>query len=465
MNLLNELITSAYALDGEYVKTNEALNWIKFQNEQVSVQVQINSIHNIRDWSFDESMGSISHKSGSFFSIEGINIKTNKGPVFEWDQPIINQPEIGYLGFLVKKINGILHFLVQAKIEPGNINHVQLSPTIQATKSNYTLKHKGRSPKYLEYFINATGKNILLDQLQSEQGARFLRKRNRNIIVLLEKDVEVYENFIWLSLGQIKMLMLNDNTVNMDTRTVISGIPLFDEKFYLNDRLKEVNHSNFFFSKISKEVSNFKMNDFSAILSFITKQKCKYELIVKNKALVDLRNWKIGEDEIHHEDNLYFSVIGADIIIDNREVHSWSQPLIAPKQKGLCAFIIKVINGVPHLLVQSKLECGNFDIIELAPTVQCLTGDYKKAKSNSVPYLEVVLRAQKENILLDVMQSEEGGRFYKEENRNIIICVDNSFSEEVAEDYIWMTIPQIQLLIQFNNYFNIQARSLISHLI
>lgn len=37
-------------------------------------------------------------------------------------------------------------------------------------------------------------------------------------------------------------------------------------------------------------------------------------------------------------------------------------------------FYYKKINGVYHFLVQAKLECGNFDVMELAPTVQCLTG-------------------------------------------------------------------------------------------
>lgn len=77
---------------------------------------------------------------------------TNWGRVASWDQPIINQPEVGYLGFIVKEFNGVLHFLMQAKIEPGNVNHVQLSPTIQATRSNYTQVHQGAKRYILSTF-------------------------------------------------------------------------------------------------------------------------------------------------------------------------------------------------------------------------------------------------------------------------------------------------------------------------
>jgi len=64
------------------------------------------------------------HNTGKFFSIQGIDINTNFGIKYKWQQPIINQPEIGFLGIIVKKINGILHFLLQAKIELGNINYI-----------------------------------------------------------------------------------------------------------------------------------------------------------------------------------------------------------------------------------------------------------------------------------------------------------------------------------------------------
>ena len=65
-----------------------------------------------------------------------------------------------------------LHFLIQAKIEPGNVNKVQLSPTIQATHSNFTKVHKGAAQNTLN--ISGAGKHkIIFDQIQSEQSSRF----------------------------------------------------------------------------------------------------------------------------------------------------------------------------------------------------------------------------------------------------------------------------------------------------
>ena len=109
-----------------------------------------------------------------------------------------------------------------------------------------------------------------------------------------------------------------------------------------------------------------------------------------------------------------------NVRIENREVKSWSQPLIQPMQQGLCAYIIKKINGIYHFLVQAKMECGNFDIFELAPTVQCLTGNVYAGEVKP-PFADYVLNARQSQIIFDTLQSEEGGRFYKEQNRNLIV--------------------------------------------
>ena len=123
------------------------------------------------------------------------------------------------------------------------------------------------------------------------------------------------------------------------------------------------------------------------------------------------------------------------LIIENREVQKWMQPMVEPLQEGLIVFIVKKINGIYHFLTQAKLECGNFDIIEMAPTVQCLTGSYEN--STDLPFLEEVLNARPDQIRFSTLQSEEGGRFFKEQNRNMIIEVYDSFSVEVPENYIW----------------------------
>jgi len=439
----------------------EILGWIKKQNECVEVKVNKVPFESLQNWKFDNISGSLVHESGKFFSIQGIRVNTSLNAISSWDQPIINQPEVGYLGFIVKKINNVLHFLIQAKIEPGNINYVQLSPTLQATKSNYEQVHNGRKPLYLDYFKNVLKENVLLDQLQSEQGSRFLKKRNRNIIILVEEDFEVFENFKWVTLGDIKELMHYDNVVNMDTRTVVSGIEFGDLDAdvinFISDSIIKNNRPNFLKSTLS--TSSFLSN--SNIISLITDLKSNSTLDVEKIKLNETKNWVVSKDEITHSENKFFKIIGVEVQIGNREVVSWHQPMVEPMSEGICAFVCREINGVIHFAVQAKLECGNHDLIELAPTVQTLTGDPKTLDKTKVPFLDYVLNIEKEKVVLDSLQSEEGGRFYREQNRNLII-VDNDLDLELPENFEWMTLNQLNKFIRFNNYLNIQSRSLIA---
>lgn len=454
---------------GCFMSTEDILSWMKQQNDEIASEIKRIPINELKGWAYHNDR--IIHDTGKFFRIEGIHIETNYRNTPQWDQPIINQPEIGFLGFIVKKINGVLHFLMQAKIEPGNLNVVQLSPTLQATRSNYMRVHGGSLPAYLDYFNGEKEVIVLVDQLQSEQGARFLHKRNRNIIVEVDenRNIDVRKNFIWVSLGQIKELLRYPNVVNMDSRTVVSCIKFGsypERSLQLLDKVKQMSgiHSSkpdsFLYSVLSADNH---LHDLQDIIQWITSLKFKYELSVNPIGISNMHNWLYDGRTIHHEAGKFFDVIGVRVTIGNREVVSWDQPMVRSAQEGLMGFVVKKINGIYHFLVQAKLECGNFDILEMAPTVQCLTGNYRKGKNEyTIPYLETVLHAPQDRIWYSSYQSEEGGRFFQEQNLNVIVEVGDEFPTEVDENYCWMTLNQMLSFVTYNNYLNIAARSLLS---
>jgi oxidase EvaA len=432
---------------------------IEQRNREVAVDVKTVPFSLLEGWKMDEN-GCLRHSTGKFFSVEGIEVTTDYGAVHHWTQPIINQPEIGYLGLIAKEFNGVLHFLMQMKIEPGNINYAQVSPTLQATKSNFRQAHRGRRPLYLEYFEKAAPRQIIVDQLQSEHGSRFLRKRNRNIIIMADGDIEVYEDFCWMTAGQIKELMRLNNKVNSPARSVFSLLNMggivqtFDDTRPL---------SHFGKSMLLSARTNHSLYTMNYLLSWLSGIKARYDLNACPYPLSKMTEWCIDDSEIFHKDNKFFKVLGINVSIASREVTSWYQPVITPVQNYLCVFIIKEINGIPHFLVQAKLECGNYDIMELAPSIQCLTG--KDGNPNGyVPFLDYAHSVKAERILHDTIQSEEGGRFYHDQNRYMLIIADENLAEELPENYIWMTLNQIYSFLRFNNFVNAQARSLIAAL-
>jgi oxidase EvaA len=475
----NDVLLSALTEFNPLMKTDDFYEWFEERKQAHQFRINIIPFKEMDQWGFEPTTGNLFHYSGKFFKIEGIWVETNYGYETQWSQPVINQSEIGILGIIVKKIDGVLYLLMQAKMEPGNINMIQLAPTLQATRSNFTRVHKGRMPPYLEYFQDMPGVKTVIDILQSEQGARFFKKRNRNIIVEIDSDIPVKDDYCWLSLGQIQKIMKQDNLVNMDARTVLSCLDFADE-IQTVDQLSHVEEMHKQLPSVhdskSIKITGFK-NDLlksfldnsnglyfnDEIISWFTRLKFRYDLLVEKIPMKYLKDWKKTETSISHIGEKFFSVIAARVEADNREVGAWTQPLVQPREEGIVAFITKKINGVLHFLIQGKVEPGNFDVVEMAPTVQCLTGSYRKVlPQERPPYLDYVLNASSEKIRYIAKQSEEGGRFFREQNLNMVIETDETFSTEVPENYIWMTASQVKIFIKYNNFVNVQARCLLS---
>ena len=427
------------------MKNTDYITWINKRNSQTSVRIKKEQIFDCIPWYYDELEGCIRNKQGSFFSIYGIEYTDEHRNTIQ--QPIIVQNEIGYLGLLMKEIDGVQYFLMQAKIEPGNVNKVQLSPTIQATKSNFTQKHGGRKPTFLEYFIDAKPENIVIDQIQSEQSSRFLGKRNRNVIVKVHEEIYENENFKWMTLAQIKALMRYDNLVNMDTRTVLSCIPY---SMY-PDAVPKLKKKN--------ETPSF--NSYREIFNYINNYKMHVDAHRKLIPLSELKDWEYNEEgEFICKQPYPFKVIFCDISIEGREVKHWHQPLFEAKGKATFGLMYKITDGIAQFIVQAKPEIGCFDRIELAPSIQVEYGS--EIPQNKVSELFYNRYNDNKGIKLDVLLSEEGGRFYHEENKNIIMEIDKDELNELPKGYFWCSFTTLNMLCQVNNVLNIQLRNLLS---
>jgi dTDP-4-oxo-alpha-D-xylose 2,3-dehydratase len=105
-------------------------SWISARRQRSPFRVHRVGFDELAGWRFEPESGGLVHDTGRFFSVQGIHVETNYGSVAEWSQPILDQPDRAILGILAREIDGVLHFLMQAKMEPGNENTVQISPTV-----------------------------------------------------------------------------------------------------------------------------------------------------------------------------------------------------------------------------------------------------------------------------------------------------------------------------------------------
>lgn len=389
-------------------------------------------------WSFAPGTGDLAHTTGRFFGVHGLRVHTDHGSPAGWEQPIISQPDVAILGIVAQEIDGVLRFLMQAKMEPGNVNRVQLSPTVQATSSNYLRAHQGTAPRYVEYFVDRTRGRVLVDVLQSEQGSWFIGKRNRNIVVEPYGRVDEYDGFIWLTLGEILALLRQPHLVNMDARTVLAGLP--------TDPPGSVDEA---------------VSPLPEVRSWLIERKAAYALTTGYVPLGAVAGWRRTPDEIAHEEGRYFTVIGVRVAASDREVRGWCQPLLAPCGTGLAAFILRRIGGTPHVLARADLRPGYRDVVEVGPTVQCTPDNYAgRAPGERPAYLDFVLSARVRR-RFDIVQSEEGGRFHHALTRHLVVEVDDDFPLAVPPDFAWLTVPQLGALARHSYQVDIEARSLL----
>ncbi|AYN43601.1 NDP-hexose 2,3-dehydratase [Streptomyces dangxiongensis] len=436
------LALSARCTDG-VTSTAAFFDWLAERRLRHAQRTERIPFDALDQWGFDPDTGDLGHTTGRFFSVQGLRVRSDFGAVPEWSQPIISQPEVGILGIAVREIDGVLHFLMQAKSEPGNVNGVQLSPTVQATRSNYTRVHGGSPVPYLDAFRTPEPGRVLADVLQSEQGSWFLRKRNRNMVVEVGPELRAGDDFCWLTLGQLNALLRCEDLVNMDARTVLSCLPDWDRV----DGPGSAEHTG------------------QEIRCWLTDRRVVHEVVTERLPLRAVPGWHRTADAITHDEGRFFSIVAVRVGSRSREVPSWTQPLLRPHGQGIAALLVKRVGGVLHALMHARVEPGFVDTVELGPTVQCTPGNHAHlAAADQPPLLDLVRGTDRASLLFDTVLSEEGGRFDHARCRYMIISVDGRDPVEESAGMRWLSLSELEDLLKSSGQLNVQARTLVAAL-
>lgn len=104
--------------------------------------------------------------------------------------------------------------------------------------------------------------------------------------------------------------MKRDNLINMDSRSVLSMIPLIEDSVALSlKKMTPIEFRSYVESKgisdrgveyINSYISENALHNMEEILSWMTNLKFVTQIIIEKIPLRDLKNWTIGENEIHH---------------------------------------------------------------------------------------------------------------------------------------------------------------------
>ena len=391
--------------------------------------------------------GRLRHAKGAFFSVVGATVLVRGDRQPRFDQPLIDQPEIGILGFLVRKGRGGTEFLVQAKPEPGNAGLVQAAPTVQATESNYLRRHGGKATPFLGHFLSADG--ALSSSLQSEQGTRFLGKYNRNLVVAAPEGNGVEEGAAlrWFPAREVAELLLLDFEVNTDARSVLASGPW---------ELLAAGGSPFGRWRGHGGLGEDLLRSLEAdpptaeVAERLERLRATAEFTSKVTSLSDLAGWEVTDRAIRGDG---FSVRHFDIATTEREVARWDQPLVTSEEEGRAVLLCREHEGVLRFLFRARPEIGFRERLQFGPTLQD-PGD---------GFLPTSPIQDQGRVLLSTLHSEEGGRFFRCVNRCTIRRLEGD--EPLADDIVAMTLGQVRRLIRRPGFFTNEARTLVSMLL
>ena len=222
VNFKKEMAKYAYLESSDIIPI---LNWVKTRQKKIKTISKIINLNKCKGWHLDKK-NNLYHESRQFFKVKGVETKGAFGrEVNSWTQPILTQKHGGVLAFISRQTSKFgTQFLIDAKIEPGDDSIIKISPSFQATQSNMNRAHGGKRPNFYDIVMQNKGAELIYYTIHNEEGARFWRKSNWNVIVRLKNPFDKRvkgSNYKWVSLKQLKKLALRNRCVNPFVKTIL----------------------------------------------------------------------------------------------------------------------------------------------------------------------------------------------------------------------------------------------------
>jgi oxidase EvaA len=445
---------------------------LKWRLEQVGrshLSVRRITWKEMRKWKMER--GNLRHESGGFFSVVGMRFGEKEGAGLR-SQPFILQPEIGILGFLMGRDTRGVRLLVQGKTEPGNIGGTQLAPSFQCTKSNYELRHGGEIAPFSEYFLQVQSRSAVTDVLQSEQGTRFIDKYNRNMVVSVPVDSIDLSSpqmlaWRWLPIELMSRIITQDFLLNTDARSVFSTTDWaeFCEDGEPFGRWR--GQAGFGEQLWRSYHAPVDASSQAAFRQWLRDQQQAWSREIEVVGLDELPGWALSSEGLEPRVSdggplvRYYAVEA-----DDREVVRWTQPLITSDSSGLVLLVARIQQGVLKFGTKLSPEPGFKNGAQLSVTLQVFPGE--RQRDGVVEELCAQVEAfagKRAQVVFDCQLSEEGGRFFQEINRYVVMVLPEGCSAPDEENLSWLSLAAISALKRESGVFTNEFRSILSLLL
>ena len=371
--------------------------------------------------------GALSHFSNSFFHVAGV-----RNRITDEEHLILFQPQGALTGLAMFKDEQQVYVLLQARIEPGLPNVGEYGPTVQSTEANYLRMHGGKGTSYIELFRSFSPiANPLGNSTQFDLGRRYFQKSKVHSYLELNKQIDTKENMIWVPLQIVAEVLISDNFLNPDLRSLLG---VFDWDLFVNAGISG-----------SSKTEIPEDNHFALPANMVGRNEWK--LI----ALDQLTGWEIRENGIADVSDSGIWIDMFHVSCLSREVQEWSQPLLNCSNQGLVILLVRRSDDQYDFLVSTEFEFGISGQQTVLPSYVIYPGD---DPDNISKLFET------QTLIAEMTQSEEGGRFYKNESLYRVFLVAHNM--DIKPHQRWVTAEVVKSILKSSNRASLQLRCIAS---
>lgn len=193
------------------------------------------------------------------------------------------------------------------------------------------------------------------------------------------------------------------------------------------------------------------------VLRWLKARNSKNSMKVKKVNVNELKDWFTDKNgNLFHKSKQFFGVSGIKILGANREVAKWDQPILTQKHGGILAIVMRERkNKIIEFLLYARKEPGDSNL-KLCPSFSATQSNINLAHGGKKTLLtDIVLDRKKSELICKTVHFEEGARFYKKPNQNLLVKINNEkLITDKNKDFIWLNLSQIKKLNLIDGIIN-----------
>jgi oxidase EvaA len=202
-------------------------------------------------------------------------------------------------------------------------------------------------------------------------------------------------------------------------------------------------------------------------------ERARCAMEVTDIPLREVRGWTVDPStgDIAHDSGKFFVVHGVRVsLAARREVASagWDQPIVreVTGDGGVLGLLRQRFRGVPHYLLEAKAEPGNYQRLQLSPTLQATFSNLRQAHQGRRPHFAELFEdpPPEATVHYRAWLSEDGGRLHKKRNQAMLVEVPEATTVPTPAGFVWVSMYQIKALLHRDAWVNPHVRGIIAHL-